>query len=283
MRKKHIFIYISLPILLILGGWVIFNQWLRPNHYQLLYPYSIFQFREIVPTNTRIGANNNLQVHIPQGPAFVGKDDYAAAITLDDFWIDQIPVTVKSYKQFISETKKLAPRYHDEYSKYWNEKNYELLPVVFVSWGQAEDYCEYYGGHLPTEAQWEKAARGPEGIILYWDDSEKHFEQGNYDNFYDGTTPSGWLPRGETQYGLLDMSGNVREWVMDWMKDYTQPVSHEPWNVIRDEKLSHNDYGRMLKGGGYIDDLSHLRLNFRDSHDPNSPGIIRGFRCVYEP
>ena len=213
----------------------------------------------------------------------MGKDDYAETISLEEYWIDQIPVTVKSYKQFIAETKNLAPRYRDDYQKYWTEKRYELLPVVFVSWGQAEDYCEYYGGHLPTEAQWEKSARGADGIILYWEDSEKHYEQANYDDFYHGKTPSGWLPVGYTNYGLLDMSGNVREWVLDWMKDSDQPVGLEPWQTIRDEKLSNLEYGRMLKGGGFSDDLSHLRLNFRDSHDPNSPGAIRGFRCVYEP
>ena len=76
------------------------------------------------------------------------------------------------------------------------------------------------------------------------------------------------------------MSGNVREWVLDWMKGEKQPVSTDAWEAIRDEKVS--DTGRILKGGAYSDDLSHLRLNFRDWHAPNSPGINRGFRCVYE-
>ena len=282
MRKHRILIYTILPILLIMSGWVIFNQWLRPNHYQLLYPYSIFQFRQIAPTQTRIGADQNLQILIPEGQSSIGKDDYAEVVSIDQFWIDQTPVTTKSYKEFLQKSQFLAPRYRDEYQIYWNQKRYELLPVVFVSWGQAEDYCEFYGGHLPTEAQWEKAARGPEGIVLYWNDSEKHFEQGNYDDFYHGKTPSGWLLRGKNIYGLLDISGNVREWMLDWLKDPNQSVNQYPWTAIRDEDIADADYGRILKGGGYNDDLSHLRLNFRDSHVPYSPGINRGFRCVYE-
>ena len=154
------------------------------------------------------------------------------------------------------------------------------MPVVFVSWGQAEAYCEFFGGHLPTEGQWEKAARGTEGIVLYWDDSQKAFDHANYDDFFQGKTPSGWLPKGRSVYGVLDMSGNVREWVLDPLDDIKQIIRTDDWKVIRDETVLEN--GRILKGGSYADDVSHLRLNYRDFHDPNSPGLNRGFRCVYE-
>ena len=213
MRKGRIFLYILIPILLISGGWVLFNSVIRPGHYQLLFPYSIFHARGLAVTDTRVGADGRLQILIPEGAASVGKDDYAAVVQLDGFWIDQTPVTVAAYKKFVSETRSLAPRYRDEYAKYWLEKEYELLPVVFVSWGQAEQYCEYYGGHLPSEAQWEKAARGPEGIVLYWDDSEKAFDQANYDGFYQNEkTPAGWLPKGKKRFTVFwiwpETSGN---------------------------------------------------------------------------
>ncbi len=269
-----------LPILLVSGGWGLFNKWIRPSHYQLLYPYSIFSFERLAVTETRLGSDHRLQIRIPAGSAKVGKNEYADEIDLEEFWIDQVPVTAAAYKAFLSEKKALAPRYRNEYAQYWLDKRYELLPVVFVSWGQAEAYCEYYGGHLPTEAQWEKAARGADGIILYWDDSEKAFDQANYDGFYSGKTPAGWLPKGKTVYGLLDMSGNVREWGLDWLTDENQAIRTDDWKIIRDEKA---EAGRILKGGSYADDLSHLRLNWRDSHPPNSPGVNRGFRCVYEP
>lgn len=280
MRRSVIFIYIMIPILLFSAGWVVFSRFIRPNHYQLLYPYSGFEFRNENITASKIGKDKKIKIKIPSGFALVGKDTYEETIMIDDFWIDQIPVTAADYKRFLEESHFLAPRYHDDFHKYWDQKKYELLPVVFVSWGQAEDYCEYYGGHLPTEAQWEKAARGVNGTVLYWNDSEKAFSKANYDNFFDGKTPAGWLPAGKTVFGVLDMSGNIREWVMDWMTEPDQPVQDEKWEILR--LGSYEEKGRMLKGGSYIDDLSHLRLNFRDAHDPNSPGYNRGFRCVYE-
>lgn len=227
-----------------------------------------------------MGKDKKVEIKIPEGFAKTGKNDYAAETYLGEFWIDQIPVTAIEYKKFLEQSFLLPPRYHDEYHNYWDKKIYELLPVVFVSWGQAEDYCEYYGGHLPTEAQWEKASRGTEGTILYWNDEHKAFDQANYDNFFNGKTFSGWLPKGRTAFGLLDAAGNVREWVLDWLQDPNQPVNDKDWEEIKNENYS--EMGRILKGGSYVDDVSHLRLNNRDSHDPNSPGLNRGFRCVYE-
>ena len=281
MRKGRILLYVLIPILLLVGGWGIFNSMIRPRHYQLLFPYSIFHSADLAVTETRLGCDGRLQIRIPEGPASVGKDKYAAVIRQDEFWIDQTPVTIGAYKKFVAETASLAPRYRDEYAKYWLEKKYEPLPVVFVSWGQAEDYCEYYGGHLPTEAQWEKAARGPEGIVLYWDDSGKAFDQANYDDFFSGSTPAGWLPKGKTLYGVLDMAGNVREWALDWFFADDQPVDTAGWQEIRDRRNPDPEAGRILKGGSFADDVSHLRLFSRDAHEPNSPGLSRGFRCVY--
>ena len=280
MRNKRIFIYIMIPICLLTGGWVIFNRYIRSNHYQLLFPYSIFLFRDNGLTSTRIGPDHKAEINIPGGYAWVGKDEYKENLLIDEFWIDQIPVTAAEYKKFLEKTNMLPPRYHDEYQKYWSERKYDLLPVVFISWGQAEDYCEFYGGHLPTEAQWEKAARGTDGTVLYWDDTTKAYNKANYDNFYSGKTFSGWLPRGKTAYGLLDMSGNVREWVADWLYEPGQSLNDGNWKEIVNGEFS--EFGRILKGGSYIDDVSHLRLFFRDSHDPTSPGFNRGFRCVYE-
>ncbi len=280
MHKKRLIIYTMIPILLIAVGWVLFNAKIRPFHYQLLYPYSTFHLENLAVTQTRMGRDERVNILIPAGESNVGKGKYTADVYQDAFWIDQVPVTAGAYKEYIAQTHELEPRYHDEYGKYWQMKKYELLPVVFVSWGQAESYCEYYGGHLPTEAQWEKAARGANGVILYWDDSRKAFDNANYDGFFGGKTPAGWLPKGRTLYGLLDMSGNVREWVLDWLQDENQAVDMGDWQTIRDLKM--NDKGRILKGGSYIDDVSHLRLNNRDAHVPNSPGFNRGFRCVYE-
>ena len=78
------------------------------------------------------------------------------------------------------------------------------------------------------------------------------------------------------------MSGNVREWVLDWLAAEDQPVDTSAWQEIRDRERPGPDAGRMLKGGSFADDVSHLRLFSRDTHEPNSPGVNRGFRCVYQ-
>ncbi len=78
----------------------------------------------------------------------------------------------------------------------------------------------------------------------------------------------------------MDTAGNVREWVLDWLNDPNQSVDSKKWEEIKNAPYS--ELGRILKGGSYVDDVSHLRLNTRDHHDPNSPGLNRGFRCVYE-
>ena len=159
VRIKQI-LCILIPILLLAGGWEVFNTYIRPNHYQLLFPYSVFHAKHLAVTETRLGGDDQLQILIPAGKAVVGKGDYEAEIELEDFWIDQRPVTAASYKAFLAETNKVAPRYRNEYAKYYLEKKYELLPIVFVSWGQAEDYCEYYGGHLATRSAVGKGCPG---------------------------------------------------------------------------------------------------------------------------
>ena len=280
MRVVRKFILAAISILLILSGWIVFNTKIRPLHYQLLFPYSMFHGRELVLTETRLGEDQRLQIRVPAGTAHLGTGVTTADIDVPEYWIDQTPVTAAAYKTYLSEKRRLAPRYHDEYAKFWHEKQYELLPVVFVSWGQAEEYCEHYGGHLPSEIQWEKAARGPEGVVLYWDDSGKAFDKANYDYFYGEKTPAGWLPAGKTVYGVLDMAGNVREWCLEWLPSADTALYTGSWEEMAAMKVKNT--GRLLKGGGFNDDLSHLRLFSRDVHDPNSPGVNRGFRCVYE-
>lgn len=279
-RGKRVILILSfIAILILSSGWFVFSKYIRPNHYQLLRPYTLFFGKRLVNTESRVSENDRLQILIPEGKAILGKESWQKEIELPAFWIDQIPVTIGEFKKFVNETGSLAPRYRDEYAVYYEDPKCEDLPVVFVSWDQAESYCEYYGGHLPTEAQWEKAARGPEGKVLYWQDEAKHFDMANYDGFYNGLTPAGWLPKGATVYGVLDMMGNVREWVLDPFIKEDQDIDLSDWQEIRSHK--HVDL-RILKGGSYTDDLSHIRLNWRDAHDPKSPGANRGFRCAYE-
>ena len=278
--KRFFFGMILIAIPVLIAGWFLFSRYIRPYHYQLLRPYTIAGGKRLVTTESRTGADGALQVYIPEGPAVLGKESWETTADVPAYWIRQIPVTLGEFKTYARESGELGPHYRNEYlaeyDGWWND----LKPVVFVGWDQAEAYCEYYGGHLPTEAQWEKAARGTDGTVLCWDDDEKAYDRANYGNFYSGKTPAGWLPGGVSSYGLLDMSGNVREWVLDPMMAEDQPIHTDSWQEIL--QLPVGELGRILKGGGFSDDLAHLRLNWRDAHDPTSPGLIRGFRCAFE-
>ena len=279
-KKGRIITALFIAALLMIAGWVVFSKLIRPKHYQLLRPYIPFFGKQYVVTKSRTGANNSLQIFIPEGKAILGKNEYLSETELSSFWIDQIPVTIQQYKSCVEKEGCYPAHYRDEYTDLYTKSVNSILPVTFISWHEAQFYCQAYGGHLPTEAQWEKAARGEEGLILYWEDDEKAFSKANYDNFFSGLTPSGWLPAGAGPFGLLDVSGNVREWVLDPFISLNQPVNTSSWidvmNAVEDPDA------RLLKGGSFSDDLSHLRLNWRDYHDPLSPGLNRGFRCAYE-
>ena len=262
------------------AGWFLFSRYVRPYHYQLLRPYTISSGASLVTTEYRLGENGSLQILIPEGDAKIGKNEYETTLFLATFWIDQRPVTIRDYKTCFTAGQCDWPHYHDSYSKYFSKFIYQWLPVTFVSWLEAETYCEQMGGHLPTEAQWEKAARGPEGIITLWKDNQKDYQMANLDNFYSWLTPSGWLPKGAGPYGLLDTAGNVREWVIDVLIEENSPVQIGNWEeLIRDRS---ENVSRILKGGSYLDDEAHVRFNYRDFHEANSPGVNRGFRCAYE-
>ena len=106
-----------IPIILISGGWGLFNQFIRPNHYQLLFPYSMFMFRDDNMTETKIGSDNKVEIKIPAGYALAGKDDKTEKLMFDEFWIDQTPVTVKEYKEFL---KVFSQKYEKEKEDFSN-------------------------------------------------------------------------------------------------------------------------------------------------------------------
>ncbi|GAP40639.1 formylglycine-generating enzyme family protein [Flexilinea flocculi] len=280
MKKWIGLTFSGIFFIILVFSWFLFSKYIRPNHYQLLRPYTFRSGAALVTTEYRPGKNGSLQIFIPAGEAILGKEPYQTTEYIESFWIDQKPVTIHEYKECFSQGACRWPHYHDDYSKYFQKSIYQWLPVTFVSWLEAEEYCEQAGGHLPTEAQWEKAARGPDGLVLLWEGENQDYQMANLDNFYSFLTPAGWLPKGAGPYGLLDTAGNVREWVIDaWITDQS-PVQSGHWTEIirnRSENIS-----RILKGGSYLDDVAHVRFNYRDSHEANSPGINRGFRCAYE-
>ena len=180
---------------------------------------------------------------------------------LSDYYIDRIPVTIGNYKLCAKENKCAVPHYRDGFEKMWTNPFYEFFPVTFVAWQAARDYCIARGGDLPTSQQWSHAASfGNEGRYA-WGNDLPSLERTNADGFYQWLTPAGWLPQGASATGLLDMNGNVREWILNENPDGTG--------------------GRGLKGGGSQDSFSDIATENTFYHYAISAGFNRGFRCVY--
>ena len=179
----------------------------------------------------------------------------------ESFYIDQLPVTIESYKDCLSSGKCLYEHYRYYYTYFYETNIYNAFPVTFVNWFDAKNYCEAYGGNLPTKQQWEKAAGADYGHIYPWGNDMPNLATSNLDGYYQWHTPAGWLPEGSSPYGVLDMTGNVREWVLD--------------------EINEDNDNKVLKGGCNNDSFLDGKIEAYFDHGPTSSGFNRGFRCVY--
>lgn len=182
------------------------------------------------------------------------------------FWMGQTPVTVGAYKRFAGTTgKQLAPP--SKLNQGWTN---DEMPMVEVFWHDAKVYCEWVGGRLPTEAEWEYAARGGSTEARY----------GNIDGVAWYRENSGSRPHEVAQkrangFGLFDMLGNVREWVSDWYDEhyYQNSPSQSPPG-------SRNGEFRVLRGGSWYDEPTFVRVSNRVGYNPATGYGYIGFRCA---
>jgi formylglycine-generating enzyme required for sulfatase activity len=224
-------------------------------------------------------------IYIPPGPFLMGTDGNDPLgreeeiplhqVKMDAFWISSTPVTNSMYNRCVDAgvckydySPKKYPRFLDP--------RFADHPVVYVTWNSAQKFCQWTGGRLPTEAEWEKAARGTAGQLYPWGDSWHRIHLANVGNIVGDTTRVGFFPNDKSPYGVLDMGGNVREWVADWYDPYYYqgtPLSN-PTGPEEGEK-------KVLRSAGWWDDDIFSRAANRLAHAPRSPGINRGFRCAY--
>lgn len=226
-------------------------------------------------------------VYVPEGTFIMGSDDHDAGedekpvrnVRLDAFWIDKYEVTNGQYERCVaagvctmpSETKSAKQ------DSYYGNVEFENHPVIYVNWHQAQIYCQWVGGDLPTEAQWEKAARGEDGNKYPWGNESPNSSYANYDNNEGDTTAVGTYSGGRSVYGAMDMAGNVWEWVRDWYQNKYD--AHETDNPTGPSGGTY----RVLRGGSWYDISRNIRSSLRYYYYPSSTYDLIGFRCVSSP
>jgi formylglycine-generating enzyme required for sulfatase activity/uncharacterized membrane protein YhaH (DUF805 family) len=201
-------------------------------------------------------------------------------VMLNAFWIDLTEVTNSMYQKCVDNGVCEIPSTADpSASKYYHYGDPEFFnfPVVYISKNQAIKYCEWVGGRLPTEAEWEKAARGTDGRTYPWGDKAPDVNLLNFSYVIGDTTDVGSYPNGASIYGVLDMAGNASEWVSDWF-DGTYYQNSPEKNPSGPES---GEWGfGILRGGGWSNDRYIVRSTYRAAAIPDVTGWAHGFRCV---
>jgi len=199
-------------------------------------------------------------------------------VYVDAFFIDKHQMSVGKYGMFLDATAHEAPADWDVMNKSMHQKR----PVVNVDWTDADAYCRWAGKRLPTEAEWEKAARGTDGRIYPWGnelptDFHANMKKEIWNNHI-VLTPVGIYEGGKSPYGVYDMAGNVWEWVSDWYsQDYykTGPLRNPTGPPKGDYKV--------IRGGSWGSSPKDLRSTDRESRLPSFGGLGTGFRCAKTP
>jgi formylglycine-generating enzyme required for sulfatase activity/tRNA A-37 threonylcarbamoyl transferase component Bud32 len=261
-----------------------------------------------------------VQVYVPEGSFNMGSTGSDAlanddekpqhSVMLDAFWIDKTEVTNAMFRLFVDQSGYLteaekggsgynfdlnAEKWLDIKGADWKHPNgpqsslsgLEDHPVVLVNWIDAGAYCQWAGRRLPTEAEWEKAARGTDGRIFPWGNTAPagnllNFADSNLpvsysdkliDDGYRFTAPVGHYPEGASFYGALDMAGNVSEWTMDWSGPYTGGTVSNPKGPATGEY-------RVIRGTAWTDSSRFARSAFRGWYPPSVRSNDIGFRCA---
>jgi formylglycine-generating enzyme required for sulfatase activity len=224
----------------------------------------------------------------PSSPSSSANEKPVHTVFLSAFWIDQTEVTIRMYWLCLNAGACAPPPAHNEFD---NPEDFADRPVKWVKWQDAWDYCTWAGRRLPTEAEWEKAARGQDGRTYPWGSGavaghrlnladvklEEDWADASIDDGWAYTAPVGSYPAGASPYGALDMAGNVWEWVGDWYdpRYYVNSASENPTGPDSSPTGSH-----PVRGGSFLSDARNVRAAYRYGYTPQTAAADLGFRCA---
>jgi eukaryotic-like serine/threonine-protein kinase len=200
-------------------------------------------------------------------------------VYLDDFYIDRYEVTNALYQACVDAGACQPPGQTGSVTRdsYYGNSQFDNYPVVYIDWESADAYCQWRGMGLPTEAQWEKAARGREGRTYPWGDNIDE-TYANYNNAVGDTTEVGSYENGKSPYGVYDMAGNAWEWVADWYSEtyYLDTPLTNPTGPTTGKY-------RVLRGGSWLDDETIVTTSNRGWNQLEFfTNIDFGFRCAMD-
>jgi formylglycine-generating enzyme required for sulfatase activity len=230
-----------------------------------------------------------VMVYVPAGSFKMGSDDAnypdeqpMHSITLDAFWIDQTDVTNAMYTKCVSAAACQPPTntHSATRTRYYGNSQFDDYSVVYVDWDRADAYCKWARRRLPTEAEWEKAARGADQRIYPWGNEAPNNTLLNYNKILGDTTEVGKYTISASPYGALDMAGNVWQWVADWYdaNDYYYETLGQ--NTINPQGPP-NAQNRVIRGGAWFNVADEfVRSAYRGTLNPLSSSNGIGFRCA---
>lgn len=220
--------------------------------------------------------DGSILVAVPGGKFTMGhggSDNPEHEVTLSDFWIYQAKVTNQQYALCVSAGKCKTPDQIDNVG--YADVARANDPVTGVNWDQASSYCTFVHGALPTEAQWEKTARGPDGNIYPWGDHAPACDYLNFNNCVGKTTEVTKYPQGQSYYHALDTEGNAFEWVADWYSALYYKNS-----PLQDPLGPDTGQQRSIRSSGYKSSADETPASTRRFDLPISHRRDLGFRCV---
>jgi formylglycine-generating enzyme required for sulfatase activity len=222
--------------------------------------------------NERVSAIDGMpQIYIPAGIFRMGGMDVRRAlneipdhdVSLDAFWMDQLEVPNAMYGLCVQAGGCTPPQSFKSKRRpeYFNNPEFKDYPVIYVTWGQAKAYCEWAGRRLPTEAEWERAGRGDDFRTFPWGEDKADGLRANFNMLVGDTSRVGTYPAGASPFGVLDMAGNVAEWVNDfYSSNYANAVTLNPVGPLKS-----SSFYRVVRGGSLGDAEINIRVSKRSS------------------